>query len=89
MFIADSQIHLWGADTPERPWPAPAPGAPAAHKPYPFTAEHVLAEMDAAGVSRAVLISPIYEGLRNDLVLEAARLHPQRFAAMARFDPLA
>jgi L-fuconolactonase len=89
MFIADSQIHLWAASTPERPWPAPAPGTPPPHKPFPFTAEYVLAEMDRAGVSRAVLISPIYEGLRNDLVLEAARLHPQRFAVMARFDPLA
>lgn len=89
VFIADSQIHLWGADTPERPWPPAAPGAPAAHKPFPFTADYVLGEMDKAGVKRAVLISPIYEGLRNDMVLEAARLHPDRFAAMARFDPLA
>src|SRR5437763_913730 len=22
MLIADSQVHLWGADTPQRPWPA-------------------------------------------------------------------
>lgn len=89
MLIVDSQVHLWGADTPERPWPAPAPGNPPPHKPYPFTAELLLGEMDAAGVSRAVLISPIFEGLCNDLVLAAARSHPQRFAAMARFDPLA
>ena len=47
MFIADSQIHLWGASTPERPWPEPAPGTPPPHKPFPFTAEYLLgAEMD-------------------------------------------
>jgi hypothetical protein len=21
MLIVDSQVHIWGADTPERPWP--------------------------------------------------------------------
>jgi predicted TIM-barrel fold metal-dependent hydrolase len=31
--IVDAQVHLWGADTPERPWP---PGRAAeAQKPYP------------------------------------------------------
>jgi len=40
--------------------------------------------MNAAGVARAVLVSPSMEGERNDLVLEAARLHPDRFAAMGR-----
>jgi predicted TIM-barrel fold metal-dependent hydrolase len=89
VFIADSQIHLWGPSTPERPWPAPAPGTPPPHKPFPFTAEYLLGEMDRAGVSRAVLISPVYEGLRNDLVLEAAKQHPKRFGVMARFNPLA
>src|SRR5436305_495720 len=22
MLIVDAQVHIWGADTPERPWPA-------------------------------------------------------------------
>ena len=22
MLIVDSQVHIWGANTPERPWPA-------------------------------------------------------------------
>lgn len=89
MFICDSQIHLWHLSTPERPWPTPAAGNPPPHKPYAFTAEHVLGEMDQAGVARAVLISPIFEGLRNDVVLEAAHQYPDRYAVMARFDPLA
>lgn len=82
MIIVDSQVHIWGADTPERPWP---PGrASQAQKPYPFTKDMLLAEMDAAGVSRVVLVPPSWEGDRNDLALEAARLHPERFAVMGR-----
>jgi hypothetical protein len=37
MLIADSQVHIWGADTPERPWPAGR--AHQAQKPYPVTAD--------------------------------------------------
>ncbi len=52
MHIVDSQVHIWGADTPDRPWP---PGrAHQAQKPYPVTEDMLLGEMDAAGVSRIV-----------------------------------
>ena len=82
MHIVDSQVHIWGADTPDRPWP---PGrANAAQKPYPVTKDMLLAEMDGAGVHRAILVPPSWEGDRNDLALEAARLHPDRFAVMGR-----
>ena len=40
--------------------------------------------MDLAGVSRAVLVPPSWEGDRNDLALEAARQYPDRFAVMGR-----
>jgi len=82
MLIADSQVHIWGADTPDRPWP---PGRAAqAQLPYPFSKDHLLKEMDAAGVDRVVIVPPSWEGDRNDLALEAARLHPDRFAVMGR-----
>jgi predicted TIM-barrel fold metal-dependent hydrolase len=82
MLIADAQVHIWGADTPDRPWP---PGRAAqAHKPYPVTRERVLAGMREAGVDRVVVVPPSWEGDRNDLALEAARLHPDRFAVMGR-----
>jgi predicted TIM-barrel fold metal-dependent hydrolase len=82
MHIVDSQVHIWGADTPVRPWPAD--GAHRAQKPYPVTKDMLLAEMDTAGVSRVVIVPPSWEGDRNDLALEAARLHPKRFAVMGR-----
>jgi predicted TIM-barrel fold metal-dependent hydrolase len=80
--IVDSQVHIWGADTPERPWPEGR--ATQAQKPYPVTADMVVAAMDEAGVDRAVLVPPSWEGDRNDLVLDAARRYPARLAAMGR-----
>jgi predicted TIM-barrel fold metal-dependent hydrolase len=82
MRIVDAQLHLWGANTPERPWP---PGRDReAQRPYPISKETLLFEMDLAGVSRAILVPPSWEGDRNDLALEAARLYPDRFAVMGR-----
>jgi L-fuconolactonase len=82
VLIADSQVHLWGADTPDRPWP---PGRTAdAQKPYPISKEALLFQMDLAGVQRIVLVPPSWEGDRNDLALEAARVYPDRFAVMGR-----
>lgn len=82
MFIADSQVHIWGPNTPERPWLR----KPITHRETPLDAEELLREMDAAGVARAVLIPPGFDGIRNDLILAAARKYPQRFAAMGRLD---
>jgi L-fuconolactonase len=82
MLIVDAQVHLWAADSPSRPWP---PGeAHRAQKPYPVTKDMALAGMKEAGVDRVVVVPPSWEGDRNDLALEAARLHPDRFAVMGR-----
>jgi predicted TIM-barrel fold metal-dependent hydrolase len=83
MLIADAQIHLWAADSPDRPWPPG--GAQRAQKPYPVSKDMALLGMKEAGVDRAVIVPPSWEGERNDLALEAARLHPDRFAVMGRF----
>jgi predicted TIM-barrel fold metal-dependent hydrolase len=80
--VLDTQVHIWEASSSERPWP---PGREAeAHRPEPVTAEVVRGEMDAAGVDRTILVPPSWEGDRNDLVLEATRRFPDRFAAMGR-----
>ena len=82
MLIVDAQVHIWGADSPDRPWP---PGrAHQAQKPYPVTKDLVLRGTKEAGVDRVILVPPSWEGDRNDLALEAARLHPDRFAVMGR-----
>jgi L-fuconolactonase len=78
--IVDAQVHFWKANTPDRPW---LPNR-VAQLPEPFTAEKFVPMMDASGVARAVIVPPSWEGDRNDLALEAARLHPDRFAVMGR-----
>lgn len=82
MHIVDAQVHIWAADTPERPWPAGQ--GHRAHRPAPFSKDDLLAEMDSAGVARAVIVPPSWEGDRNDLALAAAQAHPDRFAVMGR-----
>jgi len=85
MFVVDSQVHIWAADIPERPWPKR--GKP--HRLAPLGKDELLREMDAAGVDRVVIVPPSWEGDRNDLGLEAAQAHPNRFAVMGRLDPQA
>src|SRR4029434_10273320 len=82
MNIVDSQVHIWGADTPQRRWP---PGrAKEAQKAYPISQETLLFQMDLAGVRRMVLVPPSWKGDRNDLALAAAQQYPDRFAVMGR-----
>jgi predicted TIM-barrel fold metal-dependent hydrolase len=81
MLIIDSQVHVWAPETPGRPWAR----AGDAHLPEPFGYEDLLQKMKQAGVDRAILIPPGWEGDRIDFVLEGAARHPDRFAAMGRF----
>jgi L-fuconolactonase len=83
MMICDAQVHVWGANTPERPWPA---GRAEPHR-EPLGKEELLVEMKKAGVDRAILVPPSWEGDRNDLANDAASSHPGNFATMGRFDP--
>jgi predicted TIM-barrel fold metal-dependent hydrolase len=85
MAVTDAQIHLWEIEQPERPWPKDGRATP--HRPDGFTAEQMLAEMDAVGVDRAVIVPPSWIGETNDYALEAAALYPTRFAVMGRYDP--
>jgi L-fuconolactonase len=83
MMIADAQVHIWRASTPENPWP---PGT-RAHRAEPLGTDELLRRMDEAGVDRAVLVPPRIEGGRNDYSTDAARRYPDRFAVMGRLDP--
>jgi len=82
--VADSQVHIWDDSSQVvANWP---PGQ--AIQPWtltPLTVEKLIAEMDAAGVSRAFLVPPAFDGIgRNDYSLAAARAHPDRFVVMGR-----
>ena len=56
MKVIDAQVHVWGADTPARPWPGG--GNPKPHRAEPWTAAELVAAMDAAGVDAAVIVPP-------------------------------
>jgi predicted TIM-barrel fold metal-dependent hydrolase len=78
--IVDAQVHLWKAETPDRPW---RPGA-VPQLPEPFTYDKLVPMMDEAGVDRVVIVPPSWEGDRNDYALEAVRKFPGRFGIMGR-----
>jgi predicted TIM-barrel fold metal-dependent hydrolase len=85
MKITDAQVHIWAANSPERPWPQHGRAHP--HRDTPFSHDDLLREMDAAGVARAIIVPPSWEGERNDLAIDACSKHPDRFAIMGRIAP--
>jgi predicted TIM-barrel fold metal-dependent hydrolase len=78
MIIIDSQIHVWPTDRPDRPL------GPGHEERTPYGYQEVIADMDRAGIHRAILVPPTIDRDRNDYALEAARRHPDRFAVMGR-----
>ncbi len=78
--VVDSQIHLWKADTPDRPWTKGS----RAQLPEPMTIERVVPIMDAGGVDKTIIVPPSLEGIRYDYGQEAAARYPGRFATMGR-----
>jgi predicted TIM-barrel fold metal-dependent hydrolase len=82
VLIADAQVHVWGPNTPERPWR----GGQVPHRDALLGADELLREMDAASVARALLVPPYWEADRDDVVTDAVLRHPQRFGAMGRPD---
>jgi predicted TIM-barrel fold metal-dependent hydrolase len=78
--IVDAQVHLWQAETPDRPW---VPGR-VAQMPEPFTIEKLVPLMNEAGIDRVVIVPPSWPGDYNDYALQAAKRYPDRFAVMGR-----
>lgn len=81
MRIVDAQVHLWQANTPARPWPPERAGG--SHGPA-LDAPTMRGWMAEAGVHRAVIVAPSWEGDRNDVALAAAARWPDTFAVMGR-----
>ena len=76
MLIVDAQIHIWRNHKPTNP----------NHRQVTdFTAADVLKEMDAAGVSAAVIHPPGWDPDSNALAIEVAREHPKRLAILGNF----
>jgi predicted TIM-barrel fold metal-dependent hydrolase len=76
MLIVDSHVHIW-----ETGQPSPA------HRQLPvLSGDDLLREMDAAGVNAAVIQPPAWDPTSNEVAVEAARSHPDRYATLGWFD---
>jgi len=77
MLIVDAQIHLWNAGNPTS----------ATHRQVPaYLKDDALKEMDAGGVDAALLTPHTpWDPNANELAIEAARQHPDRFAILGNF----
>jgi predicted TIM-barrel fold metal-dependent hydrolase len=82
MTIIDAQVHIWPPETPQRPYVKEDASKP--HRATALTYENLLEEMAVAGVDRAILVPPSWEGYRNDYALEAAQKYSDRFAVMGK-----
>ena len=82
MTIIDSQVHVYEANTPKRPWHS-VPNWPA-H----VTGDEMVAAMDKVGVDGAIFISA-FSMYRYDAsyAVEVQRAHPDRFAIVKPVDP--
>src|SRR5687767_6197670 len=77
MRIVDAQVHIWSGGTPSN----------LRHRQVPaFTKDDLLKEMQGAGVDAAIIHPPTsWDPNANELAVEAARLHPDRFAILGNF----
>src|SRR5436305_15148436 len=77
MLIVDAQIHLWNAGNPTS----------ATHRQVPaYLKDDALKEMEAGGVDAAVLTPHTpWDPNANELCMEAAREHPEKFAILGNF----
>ena len=74
MIIVDGQIHLWEKGTPS-----------AHHRQEPYSAEQAIADMDDAGIDRALVHPVLWDPDSNELAQAAVRKYPDRFAIMGWF----
>jgi predicted TIM-barrel fold metal-dependent hydrolase len=82
MAIIDSQVHVYEANTPKRPW-ASVPNWP----PH-VNGDEMVAAMDKVGVDGAIFISSfsMYQ-YDASYAVEVQRAHPGRFALVKPVDP--
>ena len=77
MLIVDAQVHIWSSGKPTNP----------NHRQVPvYSKDDVLKEMGEAGVDAAIIHPPAsWDPHSNELAVEAARQHPDRFGILGNF----
>jgi predicted TIM-barrel fold metal-dependent hydrolase len=82
MTVIDAQVHIWQSEAPDRPW-IPG-GRETVHLPEPISYQNLSERMAEAGVDRAVLVPPSWQGDSVEYCLEAAAAYPKRFGVAGR-----
>ncbi len=85
--IVDTHVHVWEIDPPRYPIGPTAPGWTSLPD-EPGTAEELLADMDANGVDRAVLVQTSWSTWDNGYIVDMARRYPDRLIGHGLVDPL-
>jgi predicted TIM-barrel fold metal-dependent hydrolase len=76
MRIVDAQVHIWTSGTPVH-----------IHRQVShYTQDEALRDMDAAGVDAILLHPPSWDPNANEVAIDAARAHPNRFGILGFFD---
>ena len=82
MPIIDSQVHIYAANTPDRPWHF------VPNWPDHVTGDEMVAAMDTVGVDGAIFVSAfsMYQ-YDASYAVEVQNAHPDRFALVKPVDP--
>jgi predicted TIM-barrel fold metal-dependent hydrolase len=75
MVIVDAHVHIWATGNP----------SPGQRQVPALSADELLLEMEAAGVTGAVIQPPAWDPTSNEVAVDAARRYPQRFAVLGWF----
>ncbi|HUE96391.1 MAG TPA: amidohydrolase family protein [Longimicrobiaceae bacterium] len=84
--VIDTHMHVWSADVASYPFAHPYSGdfsAPA----LAGTVERLVEEMDAYGITHAILVQMIYYGWDNRYTVDCLHRYPDRFRAQGLIDP--
>lgn len=84
--IIDTHVHVWEIDPPRYPIGPTAPNWTALPD-EPGTAAELLAEMDAHGVDRAVLVQTSWSTWDNGYIADSVQRFPERFIGHGLIDP--
>lgn len=76
MLIVDSQIHIWENGIP---------GNPSHRQISRYSQDDALREMAEGGVDAAMIHPPGWDARANEIAVEAARQHPNKFAILGNF----
>lgn len=85
--IVDTHVHIWAIDPPRYPVGPTAPNWTALPD-EPATAEELLADMDANGVAKSVLVQTSWSTWDNGYIADSVAAHPDRFIGHGLLDPL-